>query len=237
MVKKLPWDSIFFNKQIGELIITSYSLSGIKHAIEKAKADGFKYIICKSKLQKTSLIHILESLHFYLADIGITLEIETDSFLFNKHALPPARQSIKIAVEKDIPELNKVARSLFIDSRFYNDPFFSKKEADSLYQAWIENSVKGIAADRVFWLPRKGFVICKKSDGNKGKIVLIGIRKGLRNKGIGTMLLEEAITWFKNEGLTAVTVRTQWRNINAMNFYLKSGFFIKESDIVFARIL
>lgn len=237
MVKKLHWDSTFFKKQIGELVITSNSFSDIENDIEKADADGFEYIICKPETQKTSLIHILESLHFYLVDIGITLEVETDSFLFEKHTLPPARQSIKVAIEKDIPELKKVARSLFIDSRFYHDPFFSKKEADSLFQAWIENSVKGITADKVYWIPQKGFVICRKSEGNKGKIMLIGTRKGSRNKGIGTMLMEEVLAWCKTEGLAAVSVRTQLRNINALNFYLKAGFYIKEHDIVFAKIV
>ena len=237
MVKELNWDSIFFNKKIGELLITAESFSGIRNDIEKAKADGFKYIICKPEPQKTSLIHILESFNFYLVDIGITLAIETDSFLFKKHTRPPIRQSIKIAVEKDIPELKKVARSLFMDGRFYHDPFFSRKEADSLYQTWIENSVKGKTADIVLCIPHTGFVICKKCEGKKGEIVLFGIRKGLRNKGIGTILMEEAIKWCKTEGLATVSVRTQLRNINAMNFYLKAGFYVKEHDIVFGKIL
>jgi GNAT superfamily N-acetyltransferase len=83
----------------------------------------------------------------------------------------------------------------------------------------------------------KGFVTGKKIKGRKGEIVLVGVKKGFHNKGIGTVLAEEALKWFLNEGVRIVSVRTQLANLNAMNFYLKLGCYIKDYDIVLSKNL
>jgi dTDP-4-amino-4,6-dideoxy-D-galactose acyltransferase len=238
MINELTWDSKFFNRKIGELKVVSESLPHMKHAVERAKKDGFKYVICKMQSQQTALIKLLESLGFYLSDIGVIWAVETKKFLHknvNKNLYN--RKSIKIAAEKDIHMLQEIVKSLFLESRFYSDPFFSKEEADRLYQTWIENSVKGNAADIVFCIPDKGFITCKKLPLYSGEIVLIGVKKDLRGKGIGTILIENAIRWFKTQGTNVVSVRTQLKNLRAMNFYVKLGFYIKEYDIIFAKIL
>ncbi len=238
MIKELLWDSDFFKKKIGELIITSPEPSHIGAAVNKAEADGFKYLICKIQPHQTAHVRLLESLNFYLSDIGVTWIVETDRFLYkNKDKNPEIGRSIVVALDKDIPELKEISKSLFIESRFYNDPFFSKEEADNLYQAWIENSVKGKVADLVLFIPDMGFVTCRKSEGSVGQIVLIGIRRGFRNQGAGAMLVVEAVKFFRKEGIRSVTVRTQLKNISAMNFYLKRGFYIKGSDLVYGRII
>jgi len=238
MLYELKWDSTFFNKKIGELKVSTKSLTQLETILNSAQKNGFKYIICKIRSQQTSTIKLLESSGFYLSDIGITWAIEPNKFQYrNMNKNLNTRKSIKIAAEKDIPILKEMVKSLFLESRFYNDPFFSKREADNLYQTWIENSVKGNAADIVLHIIAKGFIVCKKLPLRTGEIVLIGVKKGLRGKGIGTILTEKAIKWFKTQGVKLVTVRTQLKNLNAMNFYAKLGFHVKEYDLIFAKIL
>ena len=154
-----------------------------------------------------------------------------------REILKGLRESIKVATYKDIPGLKKIATSLFSESRFYRDPFFSKEEADKLYQTWIENSVKGAAADIVFWIPRRGFITCKKSGEHSGEIVLLGIKKSFRGKGCGTALVKESMIWFHAQDIPSITVRTQVKNLGALNFYLKLGFSLRGYDIVFGNIL
>ncbi|MEW6002162.1 MAG: GNAT family N-acetyltransferase [Nitrospirota bacterium] len=238
MIKELDWDSAFFKRKIGELNITHGKPKQIEAAVEKAKADGFAYIICKLKSKQTNFTARLESLGFSLIDIGVTWAIETDRLVCkNMNSHPRIRKSVKIAVQKDIPCLKKITTSIFEGSRFYRDPFFSEKEADNLYNAWIENSVNGSAADVVLCIQGRGFVTGKKIKGRKGEIVLIGVKKGFHNKGIGTVLAEEALKWFLNEGVRIVSVRTQLANLSAMNFYLKLGCYIKDYDIVLSKNL
>ena len=237
MITELTWDSNFFNRKIGELDVSSQSYNQIETALRKAEAEGFRYLICKIKSQETELIKFLESSGFYLTDIGVIWSIETNKFSFAKRKKAGMRKSIKVADNNDIPRLKEIAKSLFLESRFYSDPFFTKKKADKFYQAWIENSVKGHKADIVFCVPDKGFVTCKRSFKNSGEIVLIGIKKDVRGKGIGRALIEEALKWFITQDIHFVTVRTQLKNLPAMNFYSKMGYSVKEYDIVFAKIL
>ncbi len=241
MIKKLEWDSNFFKRKIGEIKLasTASNPSGkIDKIVKKAKEDGYEYIMHKIKFPQTSLIRGLESAGFYLSDIGVTWEVEACKFSYEnitEDAL--IRNSVKVATGKDVQLLRKMAKSLFLESRFYTDPFFTKKDADNLFQAWIENSVKGKVADIVLFIPYVGFVTCKKSEGKSGKILLIGVTKENRNKNIGRILVTEAIKWLNKENVILVSVRTQLKNVSAMNFYCRAGFHVKDYDMIFANIL
>lgn len=238
MINDLKWDSKFFGRKIGELEVDFESFLQIEADVKKAKDDGYSYIICKLQSQQTDLLKVLESLGFYLSDIGVTWAAETDRLLnksVNKDFL--ISNSTKVANDKDIPVLKEIVKSLFPESRFYNDPFFSKEDADNLYQTWIENSVKGSAADIVLFIPDKGLITCRKSKSDEGRIVLVGVKKDFRGKSIGTVLTNEAVKWFNAENVNTVILRTQLKNLNAMNFYNKLGFYIKGYDLIFAKIL
>lgn len=235
MIRELVWDSAFFGRKMGELVITSGGKSHMKISLDKAKANGFEYLTCKMTAQDTALIRLLESSGFYLADIGVILSIRTETF--SRKAEAKMEKSIRPATREDIPMLKRMIKSLFLESRFYSDPFFTKDEADNLYQTWIENSVKGQTADVVLCIPYAGFVTCKKSAKDAGEVVLIGVRKAMRGKGIGSILMEGARQWFSSQNVRTITVRTQLRNIKAMKFYIESGFSIKSYDIVFGKIL
>ncbi|OEU50569.1 MAG: hypothetical protein BA866_07150 [Desulfobulbaceae bacterium S5133MH15] len=237
MISELTWDSRLFNRKIGELKIVSESSLQIEAAIRKAKTDGFKYIICRIQSPQTMLINKLSSLGFYISDIGVIWAGKIDKLLYGISKNSIEGKFIKEATNKDLPTLIGMVKSLFIDSRFYSDPFFSELEADNLYQTWIKNSVKNRIADVVFFIPNKGLVTCKKSTSNIGEIVLIGVKNEYRGKGIGTNLMQEALKWFKKQNVNLMSVRTQLKNVDAMNFYAKLGFYIQGHDILFAQIL
>jgi len=141
------------------------------------------------------------------------------------------------AKEQDIPSLRKMAVSLFNHSRFYQDPFFTRTEADRLFRQWTENAVLGVAADTVLLVPDAGFIACKLSGRKYGEISLVGVTGAYQGKGIGASLVRAALAWFNKKSIETVTVRTQLINTEAMNFYRSLGFSIKSYDIVFGKIL
>ena len=102
---------------------------------------------------------------------------------------------LRPATEEDIPAARELVTSLFLNSRFYNDPFFSKEEADRLYQTWIENSIRGLAAHAVFLIPDAGVITCRKLDATTGDILLIGVAEQRQN--LGRELILAAMDWFK----------------------------------------
>jgi dTDP-4-amino-4,6-dideoxy-D-galactose acyltransferase len=237
-IEELKWDSAFFGRKIGALKAPFDDLSALRNILKKAKKVGFAYLTCRLPAQDAVLIRLLESNGFYLTDIGVTLETATRRYFQQRQQSRPAKErAIKTAGLQDIPAMQKYITSLFPESRFYHDPFFSKEDADRLYRAWIENSVRGEAADIVFHMPGTGFISCRKAGKNSGQIVLVGVKKSFRGKGYGTALIGEAMEWLRRERCLTVTVRTQLKNVQALNFYIHLGFFVREFDVVFGKIL
>jgi len=169
MIRELIWDSTLLGKKIGLLEISSVKPVSLNAALRKASNQGFAYVICKMRDQDTRLTRLLESRGFYLSDIGITWHVDAEHLMKKIRCEPSLSSMICTAQEHDIPMLGKMSRSLFTESRFYQDPFFSKKEADMIYREWTENSVRGKAADVVFFIPNGGFITCRKKDRVVGR--------------------------------------------------------------------
>ncbi|NJD55536.1 MAG: GNAT family N-acetyltransferase [Nitrospirae bacterium] len=237
MIRELVWDSTLLGKKIGRLTITAASRATLVADLKRAASGGFAYVTCKVQGHDERIIRLLESSGFYLSDIGITWQKDIDILSGGICVEPQTPETIRIADEHDIPEIRKMSRSLFTQSRFYHDPFFSKRDADTIYQEWAENSVRKGAADIVFYLPNGGFITCCKKARGIGEIVLIGLRPMFRRRGYGTKMVHTALQWFSDNRVRNVRVRTQAKNISAMNFYLKSGFMVREIDIVYGLIL
>jgi len=227
MIQELPWDTELFGRKIGRLTeVPSEKI--LRNILRHAKKQKYRYLTCRLGADKINDVHILEKKGFYLTDIGIMLERDTDEI--ERTSIP-----VREAVIDDIAMLKEKIKGIFTNGRFYHDPFFTKDEADRLYQAWIENSVKGFA-DKVFLMGSEGFITCKVS-GNAGDIPLIGVSSSSRGRGIGTALVLHALKWFKEKGVKDVTVRTQAVNIKSIKFYDHLGFEIKAIDVTMGKIL
>lgn len=234
MIVELKWDSELFRRKIGRLTAVP-SEEKLKGLVKQAVKEGYRYITCRVVLKRVQNIQLLESQGFYLTDIGVVWEKEIDLQISNPKSQisnPPVRA----ASTKDIPMLKSMVKGLFKDSRFYNDPFFTKKEADKVYQAWIENSLREKTA-KTFLIEDCGFIACKRLTENKGDIPLIGVVPKSQGKGFGSSLMQEAFKWFSGLKIKTVTVRTQANNITAMNFYNKLGFDVKYIDVTMGLIL
>ena len=235
MIKKLEWDTKFFKRKIGALIFDEISEIGLAKDLEEARNNNYKYIVCQLKSPQTLTINILEKYNFYLSDIGINWKLKVDEYLCMAKKrgstcnVKPCEAGIK-----DIPGLQKMVKPMFPNSRFYSDPFFSHKEADNLHIIWMENSVLGKAADVVFHIPSKGLVTCKKKEHGVGEIILIGVKDRWRGNNIGKTLMDSSVEWFSNNGIKIIKIKTQLKNVGAINFYRKLGLAIDGYDMTFS---
>jgi ribosomal protein S18 acetylase RimI-like enzyme len=227
LIEKLEWDSNFFGEKIGRLTNIS-SEAKLKKILRSARASNYSYLSYRAPLN-ISVVNKLESDGFYIADIGVVFE--RDLKLIPKTKIP-----VRKAEVKDRPLLKKLTKGLFVYSRFYNDPFFSSKDADRLYGKWIESSFNKKTA-KIFMSGNCGFVLCEKLPSKKGKISLIGVSPKKQYRGMGQALLAAALKWFRKSGSNKISVRTQINNFKAFNLYVKTGFKIKYIDITMGIIL
>lgn len=230
MIQRLEWDSALFNRAIGVLECAAAS---VEAEVAAAVRDGYAYLICKPAMDDAPLMRALGQARFYVSDQGVTWATPTRAF---QPVTASASTPVVEAGTADIPALQRMIRGMFLDSRFYNDPFYSFEEADLLHAEWISNSVKRTAADGVLWIPSGGFVTMKRRPSG-GEVVLIGVDTAQRRRGVGRALLTAAMRWFGQAGVELVTVRTQLRNIRASRFYQAHGFTFHAADITFSRML
>ena len=238
MIKKLEWDTIWFKKKIGALVSDEFSKDMLISDLEEAKREQYQYMVCHLKSPQPSTINLLENQNFYLSDVSIMWNMSVGEYLSaSRTSGLDSNAKASEALVKDIPELQEMIKPMFPNSRFYSDPFFSHEEADNLHVVWIKNSVLGEAADIVLHIPTKGFVTCKKKEHGVGEILLIGVKDGFRRRHFGRILMDASVEWFSDNGIKTIKIKTQLKNIGAMNFYRKLGFSINGYDMTFSYVV
>lgn len=230
MIKELGWDTEFFGRKIGTFKKPPSSRKRLVQALEDAGKEGFQYLSCRLDVTDIKGIRMLEAADFYLSDIGVTWETSTDRDV-------RGTADVSVAAEKDIRAVKKMTEGLFEYSRFYHDPFFKKGEADRLFKAWVENSVKRRSADIVLRMKGTGFITCRRVSASMGEISLVGVVYDKRGKGSGKALVSAALRWFREEKIKRARVRTQLMNIQGMNFYSRMGFRVTGVDVVMSKVL
>jgi ribosomal protein S18 acetylase RimI-like enzyme len=229
MLEPLAWDSTFFNRRIGA-VKGPWTEAAVGADVAAARAQGYDYLTARPPVDDAAAVRAVEQAGFYLTDIGVTWSSNVDRYLGEN---PAADGGIRAAAEGDLEWLRPSASALFVQSRFYHDPFYSAAAANRMHAAWIENSVRGAAADAVLVLDQSGFVTCKIGGDGAGHIVLIGVADGAQRRGSGRALMTAALGWFRGRGVQEVMVKTQVKNLKAMNFYRGLGFALHGADLTF----
>jgi len=81
-----------------------------------------------------------------------------------------------------------------------------------------------------------GFLAGVLSIGNRAKILLLGVEKEHRNKGIGSLLLRRFIRNMALKGIRIIELEVDTSNKKAVSFYKKNGFVISKIVKNFYRI-
>ncbi len=226
------WDTLHFGRKMGGLVISGdFSPDELIEVIERASSSGYRHLTARFHGSQLEWGQALAAAGFYLTDVGVTFSRDVDS-------VPVPDLPIRAATPEDIPALREMSRGLFLTSRFYHDPFFSRDEADGLFAVWAENSVRGEAADLALVVDTGdgpvGYVTLRLSD--IGVIVLIGAsRKAPR--GTGNALMAAAHRTYLERGITRAEVRTQAYNYPALGLYLRWGYRIARTDVTWCRML
>jgi len=216
----LPWDSEFFGVRIGSVLphrLDGETVEAIRAFRRENRIDCLYFL---AGLEDARTIRLAEDEGFRMVDLRVTLE---------RRGAPPAAAPgeilIRPAEEADLPILKALARENHVDSRFYYDGHFSRERCDALYEAWIENGVRG-QADRVL-VPEvegraAGYITCHRE--GPPRIGLLGVGPAAQGKGLGGRLIREALAWFAGERIERVSVVTQGRNVRAQRAYQREGF-------------
>jgi len=249
--EKLLWDTEHFGINIGRInkIVAwdgeyrkalAVKDEMLKFIGNKCVKNEIACVYCRVDINDFSSIHSLESNGFRLIDVLTTFCFDfRKNKIFQKlsHEKDPLLNKIIVRPwkEEDLDELANIAGASYIYDRFHSDPMFSKDKSDELHEKWIVNCCNGLTDEvQVAAIDKPlGFITCK-INGSKGVIDLFGVSKDMQKKGIGAMLVNASLEWFKDR-VDVVEVGTQNRNIPAMKLYINAGFMPVSSKLTFHR--
>ncbi len=212
MIKKLEWDSDFFEIKIGEILYDEQF--EIKDAADfdllyVKSTEDFEIEIpdFKKGFSETKVVFIKELNQVNgLQDDRILIFDELKHNLNNVHEL--AYESGKF-------------------SRFNLDVHFKKGKFKEMYKKWIENSINKTFADELLLFNEDdqamGFVTYKISK-ETATIGLIAVNSNFQRRGIGQKLLNHVEDKLFRKGIKKLLIPTQQLNNLACNFYEKQGY-------------
>lgn len=242
---RLDWDTQFFGACFGTVDTVEVAETAIDRAaavesllstlLTEARADGYAHITYRTGGSDWSAIHGAQRAGFLLVDTGIDLVHRLD----RDPRQDSQNSAVRLARNADLPALCDLAGRAFIYSRFFADPYFSLEQVDAFHRQWITNLVGGLAQAVFVYATEDGpigFISCAR-EGSHGRIPLMATAADHRRQGVGRTLVEAALRWFCQEGLSPVYVKTQAANIPALALYQRAGFIIDRCEITLSVAL
>lgn len=220
-INTLIWDSDFFAKKIGEIIIE-------ENPLEIDPDESFDLIVLKQPSDFTVRIK-----HFRETFKETKIIFSKNIIHKNINDFSDIADTDETLIQSDF--LKNLAYESGKMSRFLLDPLFGEKKFRELYDIWITNSLNKKFAIKTFYIVHQfeaiGFVTLQKSE-NRGKIGLIATHPKHQGKGIGKKLLAYTENYCLENDLYELEIPTQLENKNACGFYKNMGYQIKNETII-----
>jgi len=220
----LEWDSEFFGFKVVKIILKGDEF--LEEKIRRCYLNNAKLIYGFSN--NLIDVDILENYNGNLMDTKIVFKKEIIKKNINLDKNIVAYN--KAHTRNEIYNLAYLSGS---NSRFYLDNNFESGKFEELYRLWVDNSISGSIADKIFLYVLNqeilGFVTLKL-EGKYGHIGLIAVDIKHHGKKIGTKLIKRVENYLIQNQIFCLKIPTQEANKQAVNFY-KRNFFVVEEKI------
>lgn len=244
-VSILEFDSGFFGIRMGRvhpLLMTDkmhirdrqrLSELLIERILSEAKTMGIKQLTLRVNPRDQDLVRAFASAGFDFIDVIVTYAIDANMIEESK-IRPPRDFIIRTRQDKDFEQLSRIARDSFEKDRFHSDQRFDRRAADSFHSTWIENSLRGIAADEVIVAEMSGKAIgfttlkfnkdISKALGVRScSMILSAVDSSVRGKGIYTHMIAGGLRWSRDKA-DVTDLGTQVDNLPVQRAWCTLGF-------------
>jgi len=219
MIKRLDWDSDFFNIKVGEIVNPETNNIFLN--------EEFDLIYLKSEINEEVKIQgylnsFLETKVLFFKQIIQKKEIDQNIFSISE-------------VNFLIDDIYSLAFESGKMSRFNLDKKFGRNKFEELYKKWVDNSVNKKFADKVFVYQEDNKIlgfITYKVNLDMATIGLIAVDPLCQGKGIGGKLIDAVEQSLITSGIFKLIIPTQLENTNACSFYEKKDYKISQITVV-----
>ena len=223
MIKYLEWDSNFLGFRVGS--ISQLNTETLEQELENAKSENYKLIYLFAATDCFVSEDFLQKYNGKLVDRKVLYAQK----LSGQH-IDDYDQTILYTNSEVSDDLLQLAYESGKYSRFKLDKNFATEVFTDMYKLWIENSVNGQIADRIYVVEQDNKITAMVTLKEKSETLHIGlIATALESqgKGYGKQLINRTKQTAIELGLKYIEVPTQYDNKQACRFYEACGFQIK----------
>ena len=215
-MKKLDWDSDFFNIRVGEIL--------------------YEEEIDTNEVKNFDLLYIKSGNDFDLEVVGFENSFSEQKIIFSKDVLDIENVLISQISTYDeskhsLHDIYQLAYESGTYSRFNLDEKIGEHNFRKMYDRWVDNSINKRFAEELLVFEENSQVIgfiTYKIILDRAYIGLIAVNSTFQRKGIGQKLLLFVESKLYKQGIKKLLIPTQERNSLACSFYAKQGYSIEE---------
>jgi dTDP-4-amino-4,6-dideoxy-D-galactose acyltransferase len=219
----LPWDSKFFHKKIGRIVLENANLSSLCTLMKEAQVENYQLLYLFTPENIFVEEEIIHAFNGKLVDRKIIYRMTWN----NINITDTIKDVEEYYGEELTDELEHLAYLSGLHSRFRIDKHFAADDFNRLYNKWITKSVSRELADNVFVIRESGQItamVTLKKEKSKGTIGLIAVSEEYQQKGYGKLLIKACKKWLAEKKINTLEVTTQLTNAQACQFYESCGF-------------
>lgn len=211
MIKKLTWDSEFFEVEVGELQFSEYDAA--------------------LNFQDFDVLYISSESDFSLQLANFENSFSETKITFSKNLVETDSSSDTIfsisEIKYDTQKLYELAFESGKHSRFLLDEKFGCDKFKELYKKWIDNSISNKFATDILLFKKEGEIVgllTYKIHNQYASVGLFAVANSVQGAGIGRQLLQKLEAVLFEQGVNKLEIPTQLSNSQACSFYKKSGY-------------
>lgn len=223
------WDLPHFGRPV--IQITEIACKGdpalttvVTRLLEVCRARNVALVSCRMGVEQLPESMLLERHEFRHIEVVLHPELRLG------RSTDKSSQSIcesRLAGPEDLPKLEQIARTAFVNERFYVDPRISRSIAASRYVGWMKSALTH-DSQRLHAILHQGqvvgfFVIERRADG-VCYWHLNAISPDWHGRGIGKAAWQRMVNVAQVDGCVAVQTCIAVRNVKVMNLYASLGF-------------
>jgi dTDP-4-amino-4,6-dideoxy-D-galactose acyltransferase len=219
----------------------------VDDALQECRNHDIRHVTARVDAGDLTSVGALERNGFELIDGIQTFSLRIPSAPI---AVRNSAESITVRLyqESDLPQVLQIARSAYVYDRFHADSALDEETADRINETWVRNSCLGTMADAVIIATAGdavlGYVTCQiDKEATRvlgvgcGEIGMVATTSRMRNAGVASAATVRALEWFEAQGVSAVEVGTQLRNIGAARLYEGCGFRLTAASLTLRKVM
>lgn len=228
-MKKLIWESSFFNQSCGEL-------DKFNGDFDAKVASTYDWLQSKISIDSEGKIHFLEKNGFLFEDLKLTFDktlTDNEAQNINKDFI------VKEGTNSDIEQVQKISKSVLPEkSRFVS--VVGKDRTADFYAEWSAKSIAHDFDDICYVAVTQddqavGFITLKYMDASSAQIGLLAVSADFQKRSIASMMLSYCERLLVAKGIINLSVATEGKNIAAQRFYIKNKFNIRKIECWFYK--